>query len=55
MVWGLGLAKVRIVAKMAKDTPTAMAVYRATLRPSLAGGSERGPWGPKAIQYAGRK
>lgn len=54
MVRGAGLANMRMVAKMAKDTATPTAVYRATLRPSSGGGMARGPWGPKAIQYAVR-
>lgn len=52
MVPGAGPAKDRIVAKAAKLTKMPRAVYRATLRPSSAAGAARGPWGPKAIQYA---
>jgi hypothetical protein len=38
MVLGAGPAKARIVAKMAKLARTPIAVYRATLRFSSAGG-----------------
>ncbi len=55
MVCGGGLAKNRMVPKATKLTTTATMVPTKTLPLSPGGSRARGPWGPKAIQYAVEK
>jgi len=52
MVPGAGPANWRMATKMTKLTATPRNVYPATYHPSFGGGRARGPWLPKAIQYA---
>jgi hypothetical protein len=52
MVPGAGPANWRMVTKMTKLIATPRKVYPATYHPSFGGGRARGPWSPKAIQYA---
>lgn len=55
IVLGAGPANERMPAKSPKATSKDRATYKATLRFSSAGGTARGPWAPKAIQYAARR
>lgn len=51
MVRGLmGLANMRVKAKVAKAPAMTAAEMKKTLRPSSGGGGRRGPWGPKAMK-----
>ena len=46
----MGLANMRVKAKIAKAPAMTADERRKTLRPSSGGGGRRGPWGPKAMK-----
>ena len=52
MVFGGALACDLMSRKMMKETPMPIKVCRKTIQFSPGGSCARGPWGPKAIQYA---
>ena len=55
IVFGGGRANIRSMTKMTPETTMASVVYQNTFLPWPGGSRARGPWGPKAIQYAAQE